>query len=210
MLHNLRSPSRLALAVTGLFFALSFTSSARAVTIPATDYDGVSGIGSLVDTATATMLGPGSADFGELTTNVYFDGTGTYTYENVLTPAVDNISEFVTAFPVIGFTGVAGWSFSEAAAAGGVGTSDDFLIFLDLDSTIDWETGGPGFAADPFDSGETVTFFFQSTAAPRPGAYSQIDGGAANAQTLGTTVPEASTLLLLGSALLALGWIRWR
>ena len=42
-----------------------------------------------------------------------------------MTPSLDNNSLMNTAFEVAGFTGVAGWSFSRALAAGGLGTAAD-------------------------------------------------------------------------------------
>ncbi|MBI1357558.1 MAG: PEP-CTERM sorting domain-containing protein [Acidobacteria bacterium] len=177
-----------------------------------TDYSTVIGtLGSLIDTASADFIGPGSVDLGDLTTDVYYDGS-IYSYVHTVTPQTNNVSEFATAFGVYGFNGTAGWDFTEASAAGGDGDAGDFLVDDDLiNGTIDWETTGAGLGTgNGFGSGETITFFYQSDKAPGPAYYSMINGGAGNAQTLGPTVPEPGTVLLLGSALLGLAAIRRR
>ena len=79
-------------------------------------------------TAGELFAGPTSDDFnvaeappptmGNLVSNVYFDGTQ-YTYVHTVTPGLNNNFVLDTAFDVAGYTGVAGWSFSDADAAGG-------------------------------------------------------------------------------------------
>ena len=205
---------RMLSAFAALGLAIILTAPAGAVSIPPTDYDAgfQAGIGGFLTSASGTFFGPGNVDLGSLTTNVYFDGS-LYTYEQVVTPNTTNVSEFVTAFQVVGFNNVAGWTYSEAAAAGGDGDAGDFIIDFDLiNETIDWETAGVGFPADldGFGPGESITFFFQSTNAPVPAFYSMINGGAGNARTLGPAVPEPGTIVLLGTALLGIGFLRRR
>ena len=59
---------------------------------------------------------------GTITNNVYFDGS-LYTYVHTVNPSLNNNQVINTQFNVNGFTGTAGWSFSDAFAAGGSGIS---------------------------------------------------------------------------------------
>jgi len=135
--------------------------------ISGTDYDTIAA-GSLVAGPTTTTFqawDPVTSSFnnmGDLTGRV-FNNNGTYTYEMTVTPTVDNISEFNTQFSVLGFNGVAGWSYSDASSAGGTGTSGDVNVTVDPDGTIDYNVN-PNSAF--FGSGESITFFFQSTLPP--------------------------------------------
>lgn len=110
------------------------------------------------------------SDVGTLTNTVFFnDNTGVYTYVHLVNPTnSQDFSEFNTGFAPLGFNGVAGYSFSQAAS---IGVS--FNVVVGDDGTIDWETTTE---AD-WDAGESVTFFFQSDRAPTTGGrYNIIDG----------------------------------
>ena len=82
--------------------------------------------------AQASFAGPLDDDFqvammppptmGTITNNVYFDGS-LYTYVHTVNPSLNNNQVINTQFNVNGFTGTAGWSFSDAFAAGGSGIS---------------------------------------------------------------------------------------
>ena len=75
---------------------------------------------------------------GEITNTVFFDPmTSLYTYVHTVTPDLVNNLLFNSAGAVAGFTGVAGWSFTEAGAAGGTGTSTDLSID-NIDGQLNW------------------------------------------------------------------------
>ena len=63
---------------------------------------------------------------GDLVSSVYYDGSRS-TYVHTVTPSINNNFVLDTAFTVAGYTGVAGWSFSDADAAGGDGDDGDFF-----------------------------------------------------------------------------------
>ena len=111
------------------------------------------------------------ATMGETENNVYFDGTQ-YTYVHTVTPSLNDNAFLNTAFVVGGYTGVSGWSFSEAMAAGGNGTLTDFVVF---------ELGQIGWLAlfGPlgWDANEPISFFFVSTRPPTIGDYNIIGHG---------------------------------
>lgn len=73
---------------------------------------------------------------------------------------LDGVREFSLAFAAEGFTGLAGYSFSEATAA--LGASNSFTIKQLANDSLRWrvrkDTG--------WDTGESVSFFWQTTQAP--------------------------------------------
>ena len=187
--------------ILGILTMIALTvsvSAVPAIAIPvvATDYDTLATGGLIAGPLgdVFTVAAPPPATMGALVSNVYYDGS-VYTYEFTVTPSIDNISEVNTGFNVLGFNGVAGYSFTDAAL---VGTG--FSIDLDLDGTLDFAT----ITAGAFDSAEAVTFFYQSIIAPTVKDYNAIDGETGTAQGY-APVPEPATLLLLGSGLTALG-----
>jgi len=139
-------------------------------------------------------------DIGDLVGSVHFNSaSGVYTYVLKLTPGINNISEFNTGFDVNGFTGVAGYSFSEALAAGGA-----FEIEHESDGTIDWNSVGIQDGSKFFDAGETITFFFQSTLPPATlDVYSLINSRAGGTLNYAPVIP-APAALPAGLALLGL------
>ena len=87
--------------------------------------------------------------------------------------SLNGVREFSLTFAAEGFTGVAGYSFSEATAA--LGAGNGFTIKQLADNTLRWrvrqDTG--------WDTGETVSFFWQTTQAPSGpgGIYSLANPG---------------------------------
>ena len=128
------------------------------------------------------------------------DSLETYIYRHIVTPSTDDVSSFTAGFPVDGFTGVAGYSFNESGAVGGNGNNTDFNIVFnnDSDGSLIWNLNADSDRF--FDSGETITFFWQSTNPPAGpiGSYSidnslmgQAIGPAPTAtETPATSVPE--------------------
>jgi hypothetical protein len=152
------------------------------------------------------FAGPISSDFevamkppptmGEITNNVYFDGTQ-YTYVHTVNPSLNDNVFLNTAFVVGGYTGVSGWSFSESDAAGGNGAGD-FAVFelgqigwLSLFGPLGW------------DANEPISFFFVSTRPPTIGDYNVIGLESGTASSF-APVPEPGSIALLGSGLVGL------
>jgi PEP-CTERM motif len=151
--------------------------------------------------AVARPLGPPT--MGEIENNVYFDDiTGLYTYVHSVTPALVNNTLFSSHGALAGFTGVAGWSFSEAGLVGGTGTSTDLTID-NIDGQLLWNIeevlGSKGW----WDMSEPITFFFVSTKPPGLGDYnlSGVDVGTAQSYA---PVPEPGSIALLGSGIVGL------
>lgn len=186
--------------------ALLCSGTASAIPIVGVDWDTLAGtVGGLIagPTSDVFVTAPGAPipSVGSITNNVYFDtSNGIYTYTHDVTPSVPFASEFNTGFAVQGFNGVAGWSFSDAQAAGGMGLGGGFELDLDLDGTLDWETGGQ-LANVGWGAGEKVTFFFQSVWPPQSGSYNLTNSEVGRAVSFAPSIPEPSTYLLFGSAL---------
>jgi hypothetical protein len=157
---------------------------------------------------------------GRLFNYVYYNGEGEYTYVHKVKPFGDGNNFFSTAFPVAGFTGVAGWDFDESDSAGGCGgpaaapppgcpmdllNIGDFLI-----------TGGPGSSLgwtatfDNWDAYERIHFFYVSTNPPTIGNYHLTGGPRTGTAESYAPTPEPGSMLLLGSGLAALHGARRR
>lgn len=94
----------------------------------------------------------------------------------------DDVTVFATSFAPPGFTGIAGYSFGEAEAA--LGAGGGFRIERRPDD------GGLTFRAEggsePWGTGETITFFYQSTQPPKgPAGGFLLEGGGYKASGVG-------------------------
>lgn len=135
--------------------------------------------------------GGDSASIGKLVSEVYLNG-GVWTYTHSVSPTVEGITTFNSgySFPLLGFTGVAGWDYGEALGSGGAGDSSDFAQFLTDDTQgLLWEADGSFFGSD-----DTITFFYQSSVPPSPGWNAAIHGVTAPA------IPEPATAGMLALA----------
>lgn len=141
-----------------------------------------------------------------------------YTYVHVVHPGEDNdpstgsgegadssdvetANAFMMTMPAYGFTGIAGYSFAEARAAGGSQTQ--VVITCGRDGNLVW-TVNPGDGGDQWEQSEPITFYWQSTVPPAgpqeayaieanrtvatgPGPYPSADDSASNACAIQST-----------------------
>ena len=174
---------------------------ALAALVTPTDFGSLSLGSVLVPEQTSDWLRSGN-DYGDLSATVY-ENSGIYTYKLTLFPGKSVYPlEFNTSFEVYGFTGIAGYSFSGAVAAGASGDgSAAFTINHDDDGTLDWNVQGYW-----WNGGETVTLFFQSSMGParEPDTYNITTPGATSDNYAPNAVPIPGALYLMGSGLLGL------
>ena len=234
MLDTLRRG--LVTAAAALSVAL-IPSPSGAVLIPTTDFNAAFQTtigGAVTGVVTNPIVGPGET-LGILSGQVFMSA-GTYTYVLTVTPSVHNISLFGTSFAATGFNPLvhrAGYDVAEAfnafsplnqgtvTALGRAGNPLDVIFNNSSDLHIQWrspendETG----EITPWGIGtdRPVTFFWQSTYGPGLNTFAihnlinSVPGSAASwAPALPPTLPEPSTLLLLGSGLAVVGVLGWR
>ncbi len=114
----------------------------------------------------------------------------------------DNVTQFDLGFEAAGFKGVAGYSFDEAALA--LGATDLITIEHRDDGSLVWTID-----SDDWDTGESITFFWQTTQPPSGpgGVYSISDrlvtGTGAGPLPTQVVIPEPASAAVIGC--LALG-----
>jgi hypothetical protein len=182
----------------GLTMSLLVAREASAIPVAATDLDawlpgaGPLFAGPLADVFTVADAPPPT--MGTILNNVYYDGTQ-YTYVHTVNPSLNNNAFLNTAFDVSGFTGVAGWDFSQSDAVGGNGAGD---FFINYTGQLSWlALFGPALG---WDANEPISFFFVSTRPPIIGDYNLIGLESGTAQSY-APVPEPGSIALLGSGL---------
>ena len=156
-----------------LGLTMSLLVAQEASAIPVTDLDGMI-LGAPIAPPLLDVFSTASGTpptMGTITNDVYFDAsTSLYTYVHEVTSDLNNNLLFASASPVAGFTGVAGWSFSQAGAALGSGTSADLTIDS-IDGQLNWNIEEFNGSKAWWDMNSPITFFFVSTSPPGIGNY---------------------------------------
>jgi PEP-CTERM motif len=196
------------LALAAVLISLGAAREASAISIPATDLDtfmtGPSlGVPSILDTF--TVAAPPPDTMGTITNEVFVDDIANptqYTYTHDVTSDLNNNVLFNTQFEVSGFTGVAGFSFSDAFAAGGLGNAGDFDID-EIGGQLRWVPGDQFGLGAGWDLNEPIRFFYVSTNPPGIGDYNLGSTEVGTAQSY-APIPEPGSIALLGSGLVGL------
>jgi hypothetical protein len=181
------------------------------------DYDLVDVSGGIVvqggtpATMTNALVGSGTPH-GTLTTTAYWNAAHTLiTYEAKLLPVVNEISIISTSFSPAGLTGKIGWSYTDATAAGYVGSAATAFAAFAGSGGLEWDRD---LSQMFWSANQQMRFFFQSTLLPGTatfGVYNQSNASIGSALGLmPVAAPEPMTLLLLSSGLAGAGlWARW-
>ena len=181
--------------------------TARAIPIIPENLDNVTlGVQVANDLTPFNVAAPPPNIMGALASSVWFDGL-TYTYVSNVLPILNDNSHLNTAFSPNNFTGEMGWSFSDALSAGGDGDALDFLT-AQVNGRLHWLGLERGIGAN-WDAGDTIQFYFRSTAPPTIGDYNLLNSEASTAQGF-APIPEPGTLALFGSGLYGLYKVRKR
>ena len=191
---------------------------ARAVIIPITptDLDGIALGGSVGSSGPVNI----TSSVGTLYVEAFYNsGAGLYTYVLDIGVSKDDAREVLTPASLDGLNNVAGWSYTEAAAAGGLGDASDWAIDLLGTGALRWDTPTQESGSHFLGTGESLRFFYQSAHAVAPTNLFYIlavDSGGAPSSGVGAgltpdqtpppvvTIPEPARLGLIGLAILGL------
>lgn len=159
--HIVRTWRELGTFTFAAIVMIAAATQSQAAQIASSNYDAVQASqGNLTFSGgTSNFVSPSTPDIGDLTVNVYFNsGTGIYTYVLDTTPQnINNVTNFNTGFNAQ-LNGLAGYSYSDVTTlGGGEDPGNVFSIDHDSEGRLDWRT-----LSDFWDSGEQITFFFQS------------------------------------------------
>ncbi len=154
---------------------------------------------------------PASGLLGLLDSSVFFNPVSqNYIYVYNVTPTVNDAFFFTTGFDVPGFTGTAGWAFTDSATASGCGGPGggcvgDFMIQgppTGGSSELFWVTQDPLF--EQWDALESIRFFYVSTLPPVAEGNFNLTAGPTTGTAQGLMpAPEPGSLVLLGSGVVA-------
>ena len=186
----------------GLALSVTMAQPAWAVPVAPTDLASVE-LGAQVGSGMMDDFTPPPSSIGDATTRVFYDGMK-YVYTQTVFPTGNFKFIFHTEFCVSGFTGLAGWRYSDAAAAGANGNAADFNLQRVDGRLFFMSTLGGAFGE--WNALEPITFFFASTMPPTIKSYnlfSLMPIAFASAEGL-APVPEPGSIALFGSGLVAL------
>ena len=208
----LRGAARVACAL--VLIALGSVAGA-ALVIP-TDFDGITLGASVNNPGPVTLTSP---QVGQLDMEVFHNtGTGVYTYQIEALPDAatgDNVTHLITPLNLYGFNGVAGWSYSDAVAAGGPGDATAWSVDFSLNDQLTWNNSAQEGGSNFLDGGESLRFFYQSTHAPINSGLYVMGGGGTSGSAFSQPRPQQTPppdpisepvgLGLVGLAMLGLG-----
>ena len=169
----------------------------QAISITPADLDNII-LGVSVDNPAGTNLIPSTV--GTFDAEVFHGSEYTYVFQ--MNPTVDNVREILSPIFLKGFNGVAGWSYSEAFAAGGPADGTAWALALTSNDRLRWDLPAQDSASHFFDASESISFFYQSAYGPADvnGNYNLAATGTAGFASGPMPAPEPATLFVMTAA----------